>query len=278
MCTISWIPEPGGYRLWMNRDEARSRAAARGPRALRLRLGSAVAPLDPQGGGSWIGATAGGMSLALANAYAGLPASGAAAAKAEFGARTGPVSRGLLLMEALGRGEGEAVRRMVAEKDLSAYRPFRLCVFEPDAPVRRLDWDGEALSETMVEEAGLVATSSSWQPEEVARRRAALFRRAGRECGGFSAALLDRLHASREPEPGPWAVSMERPDAATVSLSRIKVSEAEVTFWYAGGPPHRTEAGPPRVLVREAAPCEPVEECGAPRPRRREATVAGRRR
>ncbi len=243
MCTISWLPAPDGYRVWMNRDEARTRPRARAPRVLRLPAGPAVAPRDPRGGGSWIGTTAAGMTLALANAY---PAPAPPAPKA-------PVSRGLLLMEALERAGGAAVRRWMGAKDLSPYPPFSISVFEPGAPAATLGWDGRRVSERRTDEAGLVATSSSWRPAEVARTRAAVFRMWAQEHGGFSSAALDRLHASREPAPGPHAVSMERRDACTASLSVVEVSASTVRFWYVDGPPHCTAAGPPGSLPRRRA-------------------------
>ena len=236
-----------GYRLWMNRDEARSRPAAEAPRVLRLPAGHAVAPLDPLGGGSWIGATASGMSVALANAYPVSPSHGPDV----------PTSRGLLLMEALAQADGAAVRRWVGGKDLAAYRPFSLSVFEPGEPVFIVRWDGRGRSEKRQHAPGLVCTSSSWRPADVVRTRTTLFRRAARDAAGLSEAVLDRLHASREPEPGPYAVSMERSDACTTSLSRVAVSEATVRFWYTDGPPHRTEADLPVSLPRQTADNRP---------------------
>lgn len=60
MCTLTLIPistnGATNARLMFNRDEMRSRPLALPPRRLRAGTHEAVMPLDPQSGGTWIGA------------------------------------------------------------------------------------------------------------------------------------------------------------------------------------------------------------------------------
>ncbi len=240
MCTISWLPTPDGYQVRMNRDEHHSRAPGEPPAVFRAGDLEAIAPMDPDGGGTWIGVNEAGLTLALANVYPTNPV----ALPLE------PRSRGLLVMDALASPDAAAVDALIRETDLLRLRPFQLLAFEPSAPVWVATWDGRALSVTRCEDPGLVATSSSRDQKTAEKVRRSWFNTQARASGGLSGGLLDRLHRSRHPQPGPWAVSMERSDAATVSMSAVTVGGTRLSFVYTPGPPHRTAPSEPVVLPR----------------------------
>ena len=69
MCTVTWRAHAGGYDLFMNRDELSSRGPALPP-SVRERSGvRVVAPVDSDGGGSWVAANEHGLAVCLLNYY-----------------------------------------------------------------------------------------------------------------------------------------------------------------------------------------------------------------
>ena len=68
MCTLSIIPlADAGWRAVFNRDEQRTRAAARAPEQRQLGDRRGLFPIDPSSDGTWIGINDAGLFLALLN-------------------------------------------------------------------------------------------------------------------------------------------------------------------------------------------------------------------
>ena len=240
MCTVSWAPTSDGFVLLMNRDERRNRAPAESPRIVDVGEAQAIAPRDGEAGGTWIGVNSHGLAIALANLYPSPPPP----------VPQSRISRGLLVQDALRFRDLDALKEGFGSADLTKYEPFQLMAFAPNPPGYSLVWDGRVRYGVTHTEPGLITTSSSRDQEGADRIRTALFARAAESAGEVNLELLEELHRSREPEPGPYAVSMERSDAATLSLSSIRVSADNVSFSYTPGPPHRTAADPPLSLPR----------------------------
>ena len=76
MCTMTLVATANRLRVMFNRDERHTRPEAWHPRTMRIGHGTALMPIDPQGGGTWIAATSAGLVFALLNGE-GSPASGA---------------------------------------------------------------------------------------------------------------------------------------------------------------------------------------------------------
>ena len=55
MCTVTLMRYDGGVRLACNRDERRDRPAALPPTSYACGKQRAIFPVDPVGGGTWIG-------------------------------------------------------------------------------------------------------------------------------------------------------------------------------------------------------------------------------
>ncbi|MGI9627956.1 MAG: NRDE family protein [Longimicrobiales bacterium] len=240
MCTLSWLPSVDGFTLHMNRDERLSRVTGDPPEIWRVGAVQFIAPKDQLGGGTWIGVNDWGLAVAVANRYpnpAPVPP-------------TGPISRGQLVTTALACPDTNAVDEWLETIDCTDYQPFHLVVCGPEGPPHGTLWDGSVRTDVVHSEPGLVATSSSRDQEGAERSRRALFETATRAEGGLTDARLLELHRSRDPEPGPLAISMERSDAATVSMNTVRVTGAEVSFTYTPGPPHRTAPLEPLVLQR----------------------------
>jgi len=68
MCTVTFVPTAGGYRLGMNRDERHARAAGLPPAVRDLEGRVAVFPSEP-GGGTWIAVNERRAAFALVNWY-----------------------------------------------------------------------------------------------------------------------------------------------------------------------------------------------------------------
>lgn len=246
MCTVTWIERrDDGYEVFFNRDELRARPPGGPPELVWPGGVRALAPRDPQGGGTWIGVNEHGLCVALVNHYAARPAPGVAP-------RT---SRGLLVASLLDADSADEIEARVRRESLERFEPFRLLAFEPapsGASVRSLLWESE-LDVSVLGPSDLpVSTSSRDDAGAAAARRAALSRRTA-SGGGLDAERLLAFHESHEPERGALSPCMHREDASTVSFAHAVVTAHEVT-----------------LAVRPGSPCE-----GAPAVERRLARPAG---
>jgi hypothetical protein len=232
---MTWLRTAGGYEVFFNRDERRSRKPAEPPRVLRAGVTRYVAPLDGDFGGSWIAANEHGLTLAVENGYTDLddvahePASGFE-------------SRGLLLISLVdARDSDEALRRIEAQ-DLHRFRSFLLTIFDARGTATLASWlSGTRNVETSP---SMPLVSSSFETLDVRRSRQELFRRMVERPAGAARAELHRAyHESHLPERGPRSVCMHRPEAETVSFSHVEVDAREVRFHYA---PHSPCRGRPR--------------------------------
>ena len=169
MCTVAFVPLPaGGYLLGHNRDERPARAPGQPPVLLEAARCRALAPRDPDAGGTWITVNAAGVTGCVPNAAEGtarrLPAE--------------PRSRGLIVRDlACVAGVDEArVWLEEAREVLEWTRAFHLVAVEPGwrtggaARIARFRWDGQ---EADWETGGgpTLFVSSLLQPAEVERER-----------------------------------------------------------------------------------------------------------
>ena len=230
MCTVSWLPLPGGYAIAMNRDERRTRAPALPPAPASPSGVPALIPVDGEAGGSWISVNRLGHSLALLNRYEESPLDPGGAF----------ISRGLLLTELAGTAGPEALDAALIGMPLVSYRPFTLASFAPGIDPWLFEWNGRALERARVVQPGMVRTSSGRDQEGAERVRGGLFREAANAAKGLSKEALAALHRSHRPEKGPLSICMHREEASTVSCSLITVTEIDVLFGYIAGPPCET--------------------------------------
>jgi hypothetical protein len=200
----------------------------------------AVYPCEPTGG-AWVALNDRGLGLALINWYA-----------VDGCSVRSPISRGQLLVSLLdARGPGEIQTALEHARDhggatlgrrpvpgLSAIRPFRLiAVSARDRQILEWRWDQRLL----------VSAPCPWQPnqwvssgfdERAAQQvRGATFRN---NCGRADAgtiAWVRALHASHEPEPGPFSICMHRADARSVSYTEIEVRHGQGMLRHANSPP-----------------------------------------
>jgi hypothetical protein len=241
MCTVTWRREPGGYALFFNRDELRTRRPASPPEVRthgRLRC---LHPVDGDAGGTWIGVNEAGVTVCVLNHYA-------ADLAPRGDARS---SRGHLVIALLACPSAAAVAEECARIDCAEFRPFVLLVLGRDESARSFVYGGGALQAGDAEAVPFLSTSS-YRTEDVVRSRRSCFDRilAGRPAASAGEHLA--LHRSHDPERGPYSICMHRPDAGTVSLTRVDVRPGEVAMTYAPGPPCSAALGQPHSLTTKS--------------------------
>ncbi len=233
MCTVSWLHQPDGFELFCNRDERRTRRPALPPQVTELRGVQTIAPRDGDFGGSWISVNEFGLALSLLNLY-----------RAKCG--TDFTSRGLLLMDLADCRSREQVIKRIAEMDLNRFQPFTLLTLVPNAAALIVQWDGRDCAIDRDGDARTPLTSSSFDSGNVIEMRRQRFG----ELPCIDAAALHGFHRSHQPTPSAYSICMHRPDAETVSFSRIKVGSDSVTFSYHPHAPCREGEAAIQILPR----------------------------
>lgn len=69
MCTVTWLIDAEGYTVFFNRDELKTRSHARPPTIRKQNGVNFIAPLDLDGGGTWIGVNEFGVTCSVLNNY-----------------------------------------------------------------------------------------------------------------------------------------------------------------------------------------------------------------
>jgi hypothetical protein len=229
VCTLSWIHQEDGYLLLFNRDELRTRKPASAPRLDQRNGVSFIAPLDGNYGGSWIAVNQFGLTLCLLNRFDESPG----------GIIRDYRSRGLLLHELIDCATLKMITERVDDASCSRFRPFTLVALVTGQPALVIEWTG---SETIIKshaENLMPITSSSLQAGNVVLERKGQFQEMVLGRGRVDDDLLFQFHRSHLPERGPASVCMHRPDARTVSLSTVTVTQKAIEFVYHPNSPCR---------------------------------------
>ncbi len=229
MCTLTIISTPTGFRVVMNRDEERLRAPACPPRWHDLPDGRRTLwPIDPLGGGTWIGATDQGLVLAILNVNP--------EPRPTLPPLDRRLSRGSIIPTLLSAGElgARASIAELARLDLAAFPPFRVVAIErPSLRARPtvIDacWNGHALA-THARRAVSACFVSSGLGDACVAIRAPLF--AQLVAAKPTPESQDAFHRHRWPERPELSVLMSRAGARTVSITTIDVHERTPTVEY----------------------------------------------
>ena len=248
MCTVTWLHEEGAYHLFCNRDEKLTRKPAHPP---RLGVRDAVrylAPVDGDFGGTWIATNEFGVSLCLLNGTAGhRPAL--------------MRSRGLLLLDLVSSHSLEEVVNTVEATDLTLYASFTLATLSPGESAVVIEWNGSRGGFRTRPEACYMLTSSSFDTEAVKRIRAEEFAQlVGENC---TATRLQEFHRSHAPSRSAYSPCMHRPDAETVSFSRLHVSHSESLFVYSTVSPCINLREPEKTSQVELRMPRPTSACAS---------------
>jgi len=246
MCTVTILPDvilsaaPSGgndrlhLRVGFNRDELVTRAPALPPATWTVGTRRAVMPIDPDSGGTWIGANDAGLVCALLNVNDGTPAS------------TAPLSRGSIIPSLLGCDDGVAAFARARALPPERYHPFRLLIVDGHELIECWTEGGRLEHRDEPLRVAVMRTSSALGDTVVAGPRAALFRTfLDNASDPVAATDLFHLHQWRGREA--VSVRMRRPDARTVSYTFVEVRDRSVSLVY------RPADAPDRVLVTVAA-------------------------
>lgn len=242
MCTVTWLPTREGFELRMNRDELRTRAVALPPSVYEREGVRYIAPRDVDGGGTWITVNDAGVAVCLLNGT-GLP-----------DGRVASRSRGLLVEDFADVRSVSEVRIRLADAGLSVYSPFTLLVLEPGTPACVARWNGSTLVVDPAARPSALLTSSSVDSDAVVASRTAVFREFMRTSRGRDAEMLEQFHRDHSPERGHRSVCMHRPDASTVSFTRVTVCRDAALVHYEDGPACSGLRFDPVAIARRSAP------------------------
>ena len=223
MCTVSVVPRDDGFRLVCNRDEVVSRAVALDPQRYDLGSTSAVFPIDPDGGGTWIGVNDDGLVMAILNR---------SAAQHTKQSRLDLRSRGAIIPELLRHSSVPAAVRAAGELEPTDFAPFQLVAIQGRV-VSIVTWDGAfRATRDVLMTAPLLFTSSSFGDTPVEPPRRQLFVASVINAPDSWLEGQRRFHLHRWPDRPDISVCMERRGARTVSRSAIDVTADRSTFEY----------------------------------------------
>ncbi len=231
---------PIGFRLVTNRDELRSRPPAVDPRwhdftpdpangtsSLPNRE-RAIYPIDPAGGGTWIGGSTSGLVLCILN---GNPIPAPVLPPREQLLSRGVIIPRLFSLAGASRSLTEVFRRLDVF-DLMRFAPFRLIAVAPsNDPCQQgfaaveASWNRSEL--VLREHApGPACFVSSGLGDPLVKPRIALFNRMVRAARGpltELAAEQDRFHRHTWADRAEISVLMHRREARTVSITSVEV-------------------------------------------------------
>jgi hypothetical protein len=225
MCTVTLVPDAGGVRIVCNRDEQRSRADALPPVLRRTPSGSAMYPIDPSSGGTWIGVNDRGLAAVLLNRT--VP-------RAPF-RREAALSRGVIVPALLACSSIYAAVEAVNAFDCRQFEPFTVVLADRTRGVAFTSGSTRCTHDCFDVSAPQLFTSSSLGDQIVEPPRRLLFERlimgaADRLAGQF---CFHRHHWSGARHVSVW---MERDDAATVSRTTIDLDESGARMEYESTP------------------------------------------
>jgi hypothetical protein len=248
MCTMSFHAADDGYDLFFNRDERRTRQPAGAAEIQTRGTVRCMAPIDTDGGGSWIAVNEFGITSCLLNGFTG---------KGQAEPQPSAITRGTLPLTMMDCGTTAEARARLDEIRVERFRPFVLVVLGFRTPGWCARWDGRELSVSESIESPLI--SSSFFTEEVRASRETVFETLREEIPQDAIKRHLSFHRSHRPRRGAHSPCMHREDAQTVSMTRVTVTADNCRLQYWGSAPCRaTTAGPALELPRRES-CAAIE-------------------
>lgn len=222
MCTVTILPiRPGVTRLVCNRDEQRSRASALPPRHYSSQGVDYLAPLDPVSEGTWIAVNQAGLLCVLLNRTD----------VGGHGRMSVGTSRGTIIPSLQAANRIAVAIEMMQRLKISDFAPFRLVVT-----------DGHQIAEITNTTNRLIVlqyplckpvlfTSSGLGDHRVDPPRRELFQSLVSHTT-VSETQQNEFHRHRWDKNPELSVLMNRPDAATVSITEVALTPRLATMTY----------------------------------------------
>ncbi|MCW8335220.1 NRDE family protein [Vibrio paucivorans] len=245
MCSVSWLVDEGGYQVFFNRDEQKSRALALPPTQLQVSGVEVLMPVDPVGNGSWISMNEFGLSLCLLNNYQGvMPCQSLKTEASHEGIlldgsimQGSLVSRGLLLKHLSSCVNSQQVKEAFVMLNLNQFAPFTLLVFDSqlnsqNPSVQALEWDGRHSS---IHNTDCPLFSSSVDLNAVSAYRLQVYQSLTKQ--GKSTESLLAFHTHHHASQPHMSTCMHRDDAQTVSFTHLRVEGGIQRMAYVPGSP-----------------------------------------
>ena len=233
MCSLTFLPKPGGYFVAMNRDENLGREIALPPRVHTASARTWIGPEERSSGGMWIATSDSGVTLALLNAHPGGAVSPSNMVLS---------SRGLLIPGLIGARDHSELASKLATLPLNV-PPFRLvAIFPAERALWIHIWTGHGISAERAGWSMQQIFSSGLSDEAAATTRVATTRALPRAEGEDEQQWVRRLHASHVPERGAFSYCVHRADARTVSYTEIDIGEETILMRYHNGSPCELDA------------------------------------
>jgi hypothetical protein len=223
MCTLTFIPRPGGFVLGMNRDDRYSRPPATVPAAYQGGSQQALYPVEP-GSGTWIGVNQAGLGFAILNL------------SVPQGDKLH--SRGAIIPHLAACSGLDAVAAGLSAMNLVGTLPFRLiAVSTREQGIRECIWDGEGV-EFSIRPWKLSHWFSSGRGDALAERwRRPVCQSADAAPGAGSIEWLRKLHQSHAPERGAFSICVHDDEAGTLSYTEVQCDPQRVSVGYWPGYP-----------------------------------------
>src|SRR5271163_3713784 len=219
MCTLTWLKEASTYEVFFNRDELLTRQEENPPSYHNQGDVQFLAPVDPQGQGTWVGVNDRGVTLCLTNLYPSHRSQG-----------IHYKSRGQLLWSLLGFESLKDVVDQIKNMALQDYLGFRIVGFSLMENVCIIQFNEGGLNINTNANGLYPVTSSSFHSQDVQNGRIRYFEETVGRNKKLNPQMLDIFHNSTHPQLGPYSVCMKRDDACTKSYSRVFVSQDNITF------------------------------------------------
>lgn len=234
MCTVTIARLAGRRLVTMNRDEAPDRREFP-PRLWSDEAGAFLAPVDERAGGTWIGANAHGLASCLLNRYEAAPPK--------------PASRGKIVLATMRCSNAGEASAALSAMPLGEFAAFTLLLSSTEED-RRLDWDGDTLTDEILAIRDVwMMTSSGWRSEETQAHRERRFHEL--TSAALTQTAIETFHASLNPGDEELGPLMLRPHSRTRSITQVTFADdvIEMRYWRSESAIARGLTHPDALLV-----------------------------
>lgn len=222
MCTATLLcfpDDPPKLRLVASRDELHTRRSATPPGTHIFGSHTALLPIDPSSGGTWVGVNDTGLIATLLNLnLPDMPELSVA-----------QVSRGGVIPAMMMLSNVEAAVQALETLPTRSMLPFRLLVGD-SRRVAIVRSDGKQIQASINDRTDepIMLTSSGLGDHRVEAPRRALFE----DHPPRSPSAQDAFHKHRWPEQPHLSIAMKRDDARTVSRTVVELSANDISMRY----------------------------------------------